>query len=382
MKSMEELQREAAEIAAEDDGYIDQLQEDTEEYLSSELRASREEAAGVIRALTLGAGGVPPMNPCKHNDILFPSEIETAKIYTNMSMDTYHRIDAFNASTGKAFMTSGLHGAAYLEGEPDPPTNEMLEGTAQHARELEYELYKRQKVLGTCAKGKPLADGCTWEKHAEAIETYGKDKIILHTGWEERIERVHEAIERSEHARKYFEDPELLREITILWLQAYKIEGVEMRIPCKARLDLFSPRYHAVVDLKMTASAEPFAFEKIVHKLGYYRSAGFYMHAACVARLLRRDEYGRLPERPFVFIVPERTPIRKSSSIHLVGTFALSEAVALQGYEELMTDGMDRYLRYRIAGHAEGPGWANEVKDISIPNYAMSDQQPRYQIGA
>jgi hypothetical protein len=382
MNFLEDMQREAAEIAAEDEAvYDDRLQEDTEEYLSSELRASREEAAGIIRSVTLDAGGVPAMNPCRHNDIPFPSEIDTCKVYTNMAMDLYHRVDAFNASTGKAFLTSGLHGAAYLGGEPDPPTNEMMEGTAQHARELEPELYFERKVLGTCKKGKPLADGCTWEKHAEAIKIHGEDKIILHTDWEERIERVHEAIQRSPHARKYFEDPNLLREITILWLQPYELEGVKMRIPCKARLDLFSPLYQAVVDLKMTASAEPFAFEKIVHKLGYYQSAGYYMHAASVARLLRRDEFGRFSSRPFVFIVPERTPIRKKSKTHLVATYALNEEVALQGFGELMSSGMSRYLSYRIAGHAEGPGWTNEVMDIQIPAYAMSTEQPRFQIG-
>lgn len=381
MSFLDDIRREAAEIAAEDEPVIDQLDVDTEEYLSSELRAEREEAIKQVQAVELNDQGIPVMRPCKHNDIPFPTEIDACKICTNMDMDTYHRIDAFNASTGKAFLTSGLHGAAYLEGEADPPTNEMMEGTAQHARELEPELYKAKKVLGTCAKGKPLADGCTWDKHKQAIKIFGEDKIILHEGWEERIERVHEAIQRSPHARRYFEDPAILREVTILWLQSYKLDGVVFRVPCKARIDLFSPQYMAIVDLKMTASAEPFAFEKVVHKLGYYQSCAFYMHAACMGRLIRKDELGRFPERSVMLIVPERTPIRKSSEIHLVGTYALGQDVMDQGFEELMSTGMTRYLRYRITGFAEGPGWTNEIKDIQIPQYAMDTEQPRFRIG-
>jgi len=345
-----------------------------------------EEALERVGKVELRDDGQPILAPCKHNKI----ECPPPGIYTTYTMEEYHSIDAYNASTGKAFLKSGEHGKAYLSEKQNPPSNDMLIGTAGHSRVMEPDDYKERAELGFGSGGKPLAAGCSWTTH-KACQDKNPDKIILHVGWEERIEQMHTAIMNHNDGKHLFADPNMLREVSLIWHEPYEIAGRKMMIPCKARLDLFSPLGQCIPDLKVTVDASPRIFMSNSYKFGYHQSGGLYKQGSWRCGLLRKRADGTLPPQPYLMMGVESKPITEHSKVHLAALYVYTDADLDQGFNDLMEIGMDRYLKYRIAEFVEGPmyhdgqrevRWTKEIMPASVPDWAKSIEQPKFLIGA
>jgi len=349
--------------------------EKANELVVDSVRDAREEA--MEKALQVGVTlGIPEMRETKRNNIACPAP----GIYNNFTMTEYHRIDAFNASTGKKFMESGLHGASYLNGEQGPPTPDMLLGTAFHSALFEPEDYLERKVVGKY-QGKPLADKCAYSSHAKA-EKDNPGKIILHAGWEEAIENSVMSVLRHPFGGKLFRDPDMVREVTLIWHEPIKMGERVYTVPCKARLDAFSPLSQCIPDAKFTGDIDPRNFVFNAWKLGYHRSGGLYAHACWRLNLLRKDEFGRMPESPYLMMGVSRKPINEGSEEHLCALYAYDNESLDQGLDELLTIGATRYLLYRMTGYAEGPSYTLGVNSASIPQFDMNTDHIARPVGS
>lgn len=329
----------------------------------------------IIGQIEVDEHGHPEMRSCKQNTLPCPDP----DIYPDISFEDYCKIDAANASTLKKFYDSTVVGAAYLEHGIEP-TPAMLFGTACHMALFEPELYAEKKMLGIGSGGKPLADTCNYSTHKKCQDK-NPDKLILHAGWEERIAGVCHAVRNHSDAQFLFHDPDLLREVTVIWDEPYEIGGVRFMIPCKMRLDLFSPLGQCIPDLKVTGDASPTEFMWNAWKLGYHRSGGWYKQGAWRSTLLRKVD-GKLPSSPLVLMAVERDSKNKRTDGHLAGVYAYSDADLDQGFDELMSVAMPRYLMHRITGQVELPEWCNALNPLSIPDRHQSELQPRFVIGA
>jgi hypothetical protein len=344
--------------------------------MNTQAHTDTPDLSEIIAQIDTDEHGVPEMRSCKRNTLPCPAW----GLDANISFEDYCKIDAFNASTGKKFMLSGLHGAAYLEQKQDNPTNAMLFGTACHMALFEPEKFAELAIDGTGSGNKPLANECAWSTH-KACQEKNPGKVILHDGWRKRILGVCEAVRRHKDGQFLFHDPNLLREVTLIWREPFEIGGRLFQIPCKARLDLFSPLGQCIPDMKVTGDASAKEFHWNAYKLGYYQSGGFYKQAAWRCGLLRKQQ-GQLPSQPYVMLAVERESVTGDIDGHLAGVYAYTDADLDQGFDELMSVGMTRYLAYRLAGYRDAPAWCNSVNPLSIPTREQNENQPRFVIGA
>lgn len=329
----------------------------------------------IIGQLDIDEQGIPEMRSVKSLTIPCPEP----GIYPDFSFEEYCKIDAANASTLKVFCTSAMHGAAYLANGIEP-SNAMMFGTACHMALFEPDEYAEKMMLGIGSGGRPLADNCAYSTHKKCQDK-NPGRLILHDGWEERIEGVCNAVRNHPDGQFLFRDPDLLREVTLIWHEQYEIGGVKLMIPCKARLDLFSPLGQCIPDMKVTGDASPNEFMWNAYKLGYYRSGGWYARAALHTGLLRLDQ-GRVPASPYVMLAVERQSVTGRKDGHLAGVYAYTNDDLDQGLNELMTLGMARYIAYRLDGRCPPPAWCNAVNPISIPVKYQDENQLNYHIGA
>lgn len=317
--------------------------------------------------------------PCKRNTLPCPSP----GLYTDYTMEEYHAIDAVNASTLKQFMKSGKHGALYLEGKQDPPSNEMLFGTAAHARLFEPKDYAKRAIMGQhhikkTDKYENLADGCAWSRHKAAQER-DPDKIILHEGWEERIEAIAQTVESSPEILTLFRHPESIREVTLIWYEEVKIGSTTFIVPFKARLDMFNPIARVIPDLKTTADASPNLFRKKSYDLGYHISAGIYVRGCLKLDLMDYDENGRIPAGAYLTLAAETKPP------YITTPYAMQIEAMEQGWEDAWRIALPRLVKYRALGIAEGPEYkigedmngdpitvpSTTIQDLDLPQWAQ-----------
>ena len=331
-----------------------------------------------LEEIELDELGIPKMVPTKRNTLPCP----TPGIYSNeaYSMEDYHKIDAANASTLKEFCKSGWHGAAYLEGETKNPSNYMLFGTACHSRVFEPKDYEERAITATNSKGVPIADGCTYKTHAKAQEE-NPGAIILHAGWAEKIEHIAKAVMEHPDAKALFFDPDAMLEATLIWHKKISIGDIELVIPCKARLDMFNPKAQCIPDLKVTDKADPYNFSKKILDMGWHRSGGWYVDGCLNRGLIHLDKCGRVPPLPYPMLAVERESIAPGSTKHLATIHAPAIEDLEQGYEDLVRDGLSRYIKFRTLGIAEPPTWTNTINPTGIPTFAQREDQPTHRIG-
>lgn len=275
-----------------------------------------------------------------------------AGVHRRMPFDEYARMDALNASTIGRFLQSSKAGAWYLQGEPDEPSAAMLFGSAMHARILEPEDYRARAMQTDLG---PSANAGHRKAQAER-----PDAIILRAGWGETIERIADELYSHPRAAAILSEADAHKELTIVWREKIKYNGEVVDVPCKARLDFFSPELQAVVDIKKLRkdAGVPDAFSKAIWNYGYHIQAAWYARAA--------QKAGLCEKRPdYAWICVEETPP------HEIDLYQADDAMMRRGWSDCKV-GLYAYTRYRITGEARGR--SNSIEEIGLPAWAGKDE--------
>lgn len=184
-------------------------------------------------------------------------------IHHDISNADYHAakeiegLPAVSSSYAKAVHKSSLAHANADSGPRFSPAFDI--GTATHGWALE-------GVLPI--KGPDTRRGSAWqEAKAEAAL---RDTVALTSGDYDKVERMVEALRNNAHIAKLLDHPKRIVEASVF---AKHPVGLCM----KARPDLFIEKQGIVVDVKTTQSAQPYAFERQAHSLGYAVQAAWYI---------------------------------------------------------------------------------------------------------
>lgn len=265
----------------------------------------------------------------------------------HMDFGEYRDIDALNASTIQDFLISPRRGAYGLQCESGEPTKAMLFGTALHARILEPEDYAARAMQTELGPGAEVGHRKLQEEHPDAI--------ILRAGWGDDIEAIARELEHHPRASDILREKEAQKEITIVWSERMKFDGEVYELPCKARLDFYSPAKRCVFDLKKVRQdgGEQDAFSKAIWNNGYYVQAAWYARATQKAGLCdKRPAYG--------WICVEETPPYE------IDIFQASEDLMYKGWQSCLI-GMRLYGNYRLTGRA--PGRQIRIEEIDLPKW-------------
>ena len=190
-------------------------------------------------------------------------------IHHDISNADYHAakeiegLPAVSSSYAKAVHKSSLAHANADSGPKFSPAFDI--GTATHGWALE-------GVLPI--KGPDTRRGSAWqEAKAEAAL---RDTVALTSGDYDKVERMVEALGNNEHIAKLLNHRR--REVEVSVFAKHPV-GLCM----KARPDLFIEKQGIIVDVKTTQSAEPYAFERQAHSLGYAVQAAWYVKTLSLA---------------------------------------------------------------------------------------------------
>lgn len=130
----------------------------------------------------------------------------------------------------------------------------------------------------------------------------------------------------------------------------FEIEGLK----CRARLDGYSERLKAIIELKTTTDPSEWAFGKTCADFGYHRKAAFYLMAA---------EACGLDAQVVAFVAAGTTPP------YLVGFYSLTpDALAVARGQALGL--IAKYKECSEKG--EYPGLPDELRTLSLPKYAIT----------
>ncbi len=266
----------------------------------------------------------------------------------SMSNTAYHATSSIGASGLKKLAKSPAHfHAAYLDPsrEPSAPTPAMKAGTLAHCVILEpAELDKRYVI-------KPDGlDGRTKEGKAWCASVAGFEIVTA--------QQVDTAKQQAAALKALPEIAALMStgspEVSVFWVDP------DTGVPCKCRPDWVHETSDGVwlVDVKTTADASPEGFPKQVAKLGYHIQAAHYVAGwehATGQRVLG-----------FVFATVE------SDAPHVAAAYTLDLVALGEGADEC-----DRLLSLYAHCQQNGqwPGYGSEIKTISLPMWALSNQE-------
>jgi len=182
-------------------------------------------------------------------------------IYRNVPFADYRAWPLPSMSVFKAGRSSALHMKAAMEGERQPPSDEMLLGTALHCAVLEPELMP-QRVA--CWTG-PRRVGREWDSFREQ----NSDRVILTSGMYENLVGMTQALRRHPVLKQFqstIEDVEVSAVSTV--------RSGDNAVQAKARADALLP--DVVLDLKSVRSGDPDQFARQAGALGYHIQGAHY----------------------------------------------------------------------------------------------------------
>ncbi len=203
------------------------------------------------------------------------------KLHPSLPEQQYHALRYASASTLKR----GLDGNWRKAFAPFPRSAAMLLGSLVHCMVLEPELLEERYAVAPQLDRRTKAGKDAWSDFEQ--EHTGKD-VVTQEQWD-AASNCTEAVLRHPSSEKLLE---FRKEHSIVWYDE------ESRLPCKARLDLWSQKSSLVVDLKTTQDASPSAFSRQCANLHYAVQAAHYMDAVQVA------QNGDRPQA-FAFLVVE-----------------------------------------------------------------------------
>lgn len=242
----------------------------------------------------------------------------TTKVESNAD---YHASKRYLSSSGvKAIVSRSVY--HLLHSQPYKETEDMMLGTATHARALEPQSFASTYAVapeynGTTKAGKAIK--------AEFEEKQKEGKIILRSHHSEMIEGMQASLEANPLAMSYLEG-----EVELSHYTEY------MGIKVKVRPDVIAPSF--INDLKTCRDASPRAFRSEIYSRKYHVQAAFY----CTVLGYTMDQF-------------KFTAMQKTYPYDVI-VYTLSEQMQEEGYN-LMVDGVGKWKHYLDTGEALGYDW-------------------------
>ncbi len=286
-------------------------------------------------------------------------------VYPGTAMGVYHQWDAASNSRLSRLMRSPAHLRAYIEQPPTKESEALLLGRAIHCAVLEPDRFADSfTVAGQCVATTKAGKRCTnpgvwvhrdlgWvcgvhiRGHEAEIDQVAA--AILSTEHHTICLGIRDSVARSRAAHGLISGPGQV-ELSMVW------EDSGTGVTCKGRWDRHSPEIAggAIVDVKSTRDAHPRSFERAILDLGYHRQAGLYLMGARARRL---------PARHFSIIAVEKEPP------YAVAVYRITEAVVDAAADQIRAL-LRLYAECMATESSEWRGYPDEVRDISIPDWA------------
>ena len=256
-----------------------------------------------------------------------------------MTFDEYRAIEAVNWSTLVSILDSPKHYQHALK-TPKTETAAMRFGRAIHTAILE-----PQRLLLDCAVWQGgRRDGKKWDEFFNA--NLGKTIITLaeHTD----LLAIGVAVREHPVAADHLLVGEA--EFPVVWTDP------KTEIACKCRVDWFSDKHAALVDLKSTASTDFDSFGKTSANLKYHAKLAFYMRGL--------QETGRNPKDCLIISVEQSAP-------YDVVVFQLDEDVLYFG-DKLVSMALNQLAMCRQYG--VWPGRSDGIEQLRLPAWHMKHE--------
>jgi len=288
-------------------------------------------------------------------------------VYPGVPAEEYHAWDAASNSRLGKILRSPAHLKAYLDDPPADTASQIL-GRAAHSAVLEPDKFgsdyfmipKPEGRLFTNKDGSPSKSPANTAAYKEAVaimEADHPDATGLKAAYYEECLAMREAVHAHPKVAKMIQATGRA-ELSIVWVDE------KTGVTCKARLDWHTPTHAggAIVDLKTTPDASPWAFAGSANKWGYYRQGATYLRGA---------EAVGLPAVHFAIIAVEKRPdAYKGGFYNGVILYRLREDDVILGGTQ---------LDFALAMYAECertgiyPGYTTEVVDLVLPGHAGRD---------
>lgn len=227
----------------------------------------------------------------------------------NMPDHEYFAIDALSASDLKKFRNSPSSYKLYKE-EPPKSSATMSLGTLTHLRVLEGQeavnraIRERFAVLSLDDPNAPVNPktgdfyGRGTKAFSEWYENHGNGKEILLPEDFQKLNGMLDGLARNEYAMRWL-TKEGDAEVVIQDEYKTDVDGTEVIIPRKCKIDKLLKNKQAIIDLKTAADSSEWVFQKDVYKWGYHIQNMHYISVA-------QSEFPDL--EVFVFIVVQNQP--------------------------------------------------------------------------
>jgi len=267
-------------------------------------------------------------------------------VYHDVPYDEYAAWGAVNQSLLKQFRRSPAHARWWMTHQPEP-TAAMIFGTAVHAAVLEPDRFASEYAMAPQVDRRTKAGREEW---AAFLADLG-DGTVLTAAEYGQCAAMREAVLRHPKAAALLAG-DGRSEVSILWQHPDGPRG-------KARLDRFTrfQGWPTVVDLKTTRDAQPWAFAKQAHQLGYHVQAAYTLEGL---RYL-----SDVPRRFFSVAVEKAPP-------YGVRVYEFDEQALEQGEREWR-----RYLaaHMRATEADEWPGYPDAIEPLVLPGYAIDVEE-------
>lgn len=290
------------------------------------------------------------------------TEAPAPGIYEGIPFEEYKRWDAVNKSKLDYLVNASPLHLWHAEQHPEPETAAMRLGSALDTLLLdEPGTYEERYVIATqCAAtlakgGRCKNDGRTEHEGYEGQFFCGvhapdarilSGRIVLKEEEDAYVKSMRKAILDNTPARKFI-GSEGQNQLSIVWMD------VETGLKCKARLDMFRPRWGMIGDLKTTDDASPEAFARSIAKFGYARQSAFYLDGAKAVQL-GADLFG--------FLCAESSPP------HATATYQIDQAAIDVGGSQIRK-ALRTYAHCKETG--VWPGYDNQFPLISVPRWEI-----------
>lgn len=271
--------------------------------------------------------------------------MSNGNITLDLSFEDYVSLPGVNSSSLKVFERSPQHYQKYISGEiRGEDTADFALGRALHALALEPDKFNERYAKGPDVRrdSKEWKEFCRLHAGKDVFKPKEFDEIFL----------MGQAIRTHDEARQLLDN--IITEVTLQW--QHPATGLTL----KARLDAYSKKHKAIIDVKTTTDASSRGFSRAIAEYRYHRQAAYYWEGA--------KECGLRVEK-FYFIAIEKKPH------YPVAVYELDKYVIKLSMHE------NTHLLTQLAACKEvdhWPGYTKGFETISLPDYALKNLTDTY----